>query len=204
MYYFCYVSEHKVNQVIDQYAEGIVDSLQETHEVVGDSKASIGAKLLSLITGHIEWGKSERTLLAQELRRSVVSKLSQALRLIDLHEGRLKDLDEAAAIDKGALRKGTYWYVGRFQVVSYDDSYAHLSATMRNGCKLILACSMKYFSDMGNEAGRRVPHSGNVHFFKGKVDPEFTTVVYVVEVQDTAIYGTPLFLALPLDSDLKL
>ena len=63
-----------------------------------------------------------------------------------------------------------------------------------------LACSLKYFADMGGRWDERdrewevVPHSGNYQFFGGGADAWFEAMVFVTGMRDRTIMGTPLFL----------
>lgn len=72
--------------------------------------------------------------------------------------------------------------------------------------RLYLACSMKYFSDMG---GRRVtvgekmsdddlveivPHSGNHFFFAGKYKAIFDCILFLTGQKENELYGSPLAL----------
>lgn len=65
--------------------------------------------------------------------------------------------------------------------------------------KIQLACSLKYFSDMGGSWSEESkewhvnPHSGNHHFFRGSVDTVFETLIFVNGIKDKKIMGTPLF-----------
>jgi hypothetical protein len=73
---------------------------------------------------------------------------------------------------------------------------------------LNLACSLKYFSDMGGggegDEWEVHPHSGNHHFFAGNVDVWFDTLVFVNGVDKKQIYGTPLFLITGVDPDMRI
>lgn len=65
---------------------------------------------------------------------------------------------------------------------------------------LSLACSLKYFSDMGGSWDEHdkewsvTPHSGNYHFFNGDTGLYVTTLVFVTGMRGKTIMGTPLFL----------
>jgi hypothetical protein len=71
-----------------------------------------------------------------------------------------------------------------------------------------LACSYKFFSDMGghwqqDSAEWNVhPHSGNHHFFQGEVDAWFEGVVFINGIRGDTILGTPLFLVHSFDPNL--
>lgn len=75
---------------------------------------------------------------------------------------------------------------------------------------LRLACSYKFFSDMGGSWHEREgewsvhPHSGNHHFFAGEVDAWFETLVFVNGIRGNTILGTPLFLVHSVDPELTL
>lgn len=203
MYYFCYISEHKVDQLLSQYANGPIESTQETRELSRRREYSFGTKLLSLITGEAKFGKAGRILVSQDRRSSLVTKLLQALKLVEEYEGEVRALDQQLS-KGGTPPTGVYSYVGRFRATSCDGNYAHLSTKPTDAIELILTCSIKYFSDMGEASGKTAPHSGNALFFEGKISPEFTSVFYLLDTQPTVLCGTPLFLALPMGSTLKL
>jgi hypothetical protein len=75
---------------------------------------------------------------------------------------------------------------------------------------LRLACSYKFFSDMGGQLDERRrewevhPHSGNYHFFEGEVDAWFETVIFINGIRGSTILGTPLFLVHSSDPELVL
>lgn len=70
--------------------------------------------------------------------------------------------------------------------------------------KLLLACSLKYFGDMGGsrsfgEDGEEdewyfYPHSGNHFFFDGDVSSDFCAIFYISQVKENVIFGSPLVL----------
>ena len=78
------------------------------------------------------------------------------------------------------------------------------------GYALSLACSYKYFSDMGGSWDERekewsvYPHSGNFHFFTGQCDAWFDSLIFVTGIRGTTIMGTPLFLVHSVDPSLRL
>jgi hypothetical protein len=69
---------------------------------------------------------------------------------------------------------------------------------------LELACSYKYFSDMGGSLRypdldgefEVNPHSGNYHFFDGRAEAYFDSIIFINDVRGKHIFGTPLFLAM--------
>jgi hypothetical protein len=75
-----------------------------------------------------------------------------------------------------------------------------------------LACSLKYFSDMGGarresasgDEWEVVPHSGNHRFFQGEVDAYFDALIFITDVRGDNVFGTPLFLAFAPNPDLHI
>jgi hypothetical protein len=75
---------------------------------------------------------------------------------------------------------------------------------------LSLACSYKYFSDMGGSWDEEEkewsvrPHSGNHHFFEGETDAWFDTLLFITGMRGKTIMGTPLFLVSGVDPELRI
>jgi hypothetical protein len=75
---------------------------------------------------------------------------------------------------------------------------------------LNLACSLKYFSDMGGSYDEKAgewdvyPHSGNHHFFAGGCDSWFEAVLFLNGIQGKTIMGTPLCLLHSIDPNLTI
>jgi hypothetical protein len=73
-----------------------------------------------------------------------------------------------------------------------------------------LACSLKYFSDMGGDWDDKdkewtvVPHSGNYHFFEGEGEAWFDAFLFINGIRGTTIMGTPLFLIYGNDPSLAI
>lgn len=75
---------------------------------------------------------------------------------------------------------------------------------------LELACSYKYFSDMGGEWRESdkewavVPHSGNHFFFNGESTSRFESLLFINGIRGRTIFGTPLFLTYSRHSSLAI
>ena len=79
---------------------------------------------------------------------------------------------------------------------------------------LYLACSYKYFSDMGasricigsefseNDHLKIYPHSGNFFFFNGTVDATFEAIFILNGQKENILFGSPLALINDFSSDL--
>jgi hypothetical protein len=79
-----------------------------------------------------------------------------------------------------------------------------------SGYTVSLACSLKYFSDMGgswdeNEKEWSVtPHSGNWQFFSGEADAFFDSLLFIKGIRGTTIMGTPLFLSGSINTGMRI
>lgn len=83
---------------------------------------------------------------------------------------------------------------------------AILHATTKLNIQIELACSMKYFSDMGesrvvvekglseNDYFDIHPHSGNYSFFEGEISGTFEAIILLLGKKDNVLYGSPLAL----------
>jgi hypothetical protein len=75
---------------------------------------------------------------------------------------------------------------------------------------LNLACSLKYFGDMGGRWDERDkeydihPHSGNAHFFTGETEAWFDALVFLNGVRGKTIMGSPLCLAYGTDPESRI
>jgi hypothetical protein len=75
---------------------------------------------------------------------------------------------------------------------------------------LRLACSYKYFSDMGGSWDEHDnewtvhPHSGNYHFFEGDTDAYFRAVLFLNGIRGNTIMGTPLCIAYATNPSLRI
>jgi len=130
--------------------------------------------------------------------RELVSRLQVAIRNLETQPGGLPRLDEALA-DGRTPKPGAYRHHGRYRVLRFDDRFVYLqSGTLR------LTCSAAHFSHTADDSGALDLHSGNVDFLKGDAQPEFDAIVFLSDVRQGRLTGTPLYLALPLESNLSL
>jgi hypothetical protein len=76
-----------------------------------------------------------------------------------------------------------------------------------NGFTIQLACSLKYFADMGGSWNEEKgewsvgPHSGNYDFFEGGSQYWFKGLIFITSVKDKVIMATPLFLVQRADPE---
>lgn len=202
MYYFCYVSEEKVGQILSQDSNGVVDRITETAEEFKEGKGSLSAKIIGIFSSKAEYGKKKTLRFSHEKRHTIVSKLLAALHVLQTRIPDMVDLTNVA--NPADITPGTYLYQGSFKVVRYDNRFAYLESELPCGKSLMLTCSLRYFSDMWNQEKEFVPHSGNVMFFNGEIEPTFKALIYVLQMTSSKALGTPLYLGLPLDGPLQL
>lgn len=199
MYYYCYISEAKVNQLLG----GVVDAIQEASEISRNSKGSLSADILKLFGANAEYGRSKTLRVSKERRMTLASRLQETLCIVEERIGRPPILTECLRVKKPPT-PGLYRYHGPLTVSKYDENYAYMTAQLKRGWTLSLTGSLRYFSDMTDHKGNYIPHSGNAAFFTGEITPEFESMIFVIQVQEKRVIGTPLFLGLPLDSGLTL
>ena len=199
MYYYCYISEAKVNQLL----EGVVGAIQEASESSRNAKGGLSAAILKMFGANVEYGRSKTLRVWMERRMTLASRLKEALSVLDKRIGLPPLLTQCLRVGKPPT-PGLYRYHGPLTVAKYDENYVYMTAQLKRGWQLSLTGSLRYFSDMTDHEGNYMPHSGNAAFFTGEVTPEFEAMVFVIQVRDKSVIGTPLFLGLPLDSGLTL
>lgn len=203
MYYYCYISETKVDQIISQHFNGVPEKRtlsSNKHEKMG---GSISASLLKLVDFGTQFGRDKTVIHSTEVRETKVSKLISALQILDKSIKSLNDLIETNC-NITSIGRGAYLYSGAFKVINLDNNYAYLESLLPIGYKIQAVCSLQYFSEIGKDKDRFIPHSGNAMFFEGKFDLDFISLLYVIKNINHILYTTPLFLALPLDSEVLL
>lgn len=195
MEYFCYISESKVNSLLQQIDDHVIDSVNEETliEKTKSANPSLG-EILRLFSIGISFGKKDRVVISKAKSEALVQKLRRVISFLALKHN-LTDL-HGALTTLNRLDDLFYSFTGKFNVVKYDENYAHLQSNITESISLLLICSLKYFSDVGVRDGNYTPHSGNYMFFSGRINPTFKTVVVIQDYRERQIIGSPLFLAL--------
>lgn len=203
MYYYCYISESKVDQILSQYYKGIPERTTRSQSESETEEGDISASLFKFVDSAVKFGRDSETILSREIRESRVSKLVSAMRFLEKDIRNLNTVNSNGfPLDK--LGAGVYSYRGLYKVQSLDNTYAYLTAPLSLTCSIKAVCSLQYFSDMGKDKDRFMPHSGNIQFFKGEFDLEFISLLYVIKNLNNTLHATPVFLALSLDSGVQL
>lgn len=201
LYYYCYISESKVDQLLAQLPAGALDR-GSGHERPPQED---GARRpdAEYVAGEHFGRPGVAQLNNRRWRQDVARKLQVALAGIDGLRGGVPSL--LTKMDRGeAIRSGMYHYQGEFSVKKYDSAFVYVEAPLPHDTLLKLTCSLKYFSDLCDSSGALNLHSGNALFLAGEIAPILHSLFYVLQTKDKAILGTPLFLGLPLSSPLQL
>jgi hypothetical protein len=177
-HYYCYISTRKLDQLVGTAVA------EPATPAAGEEGTRYGPPGL---------------LLRADAGRELAARLQLAIRKLEGQRGGLPDLEEA--IKDGNLRPGAYRHSGRYKVTRYDDRFVYLQSKLTGGV-LKLTCSVSHFSRTATEDGKLDLHSGNVDFLTGEAQAEFRAIVFLTDVRK--LVGTPLYLALPLESRLSL
>lgn len=203
MYYFCYISAYKVEQFLAQLpGELVPDEVSgcDAKETTQQAEGKLGAlwNLLSLRAtyGHNDKRESHSTRRVH-LAEKLVFLLKQLYRL-----NRVAPLDDFLRNRPNATYD-LYYIRCPLHVAKHDDQIALLEAT-RNKPRIELSCSLRYFSEYADHNVPFAVHSGNYHFFHGKVTPTFDAAIIPIELQESTLIATPLFLAINSASGLVL
>lgn len=202
-FYYCYISEAKVDQILSQAHSDTRESIDEAAEAFTRSSGTLSSFIKDLFEAGGEFGKPNTLRPAAIRGKILANKLYAALNALERKLDRMPSLTEAVA-RLGAIGPGIFSYYGEFRVSKYDEKFAYLESTLTTDVTIKLSCSLRYFSDMWDEDSNFVPHSGNAMFFSGEASPQFQSIIYVLQVKPGLILATPLFLGLPLDSPLQL
>lgn len=193
MDYFCYISQNKVDQLLGSFEKG---EQLEWSEQVGENRERQGKlgleNVLSILNADISYGRSDMFQRNEKLKRTYVQKLKTLLRhltpSIDLFQWR-----EPA----GYHSPIHYFLRASFKVKDLDEMNLIAILESQSGpYKLILDCSLKYFSDEPVSDNRVRVTSTNYRFFQAKVPVTFETVFLLLHTSEGVFYGSPLFLKL--------
>jgi len=202
MHYFCYISAYKVEQYLAQLPDRVADQESRTkdsgstHEVDG----KLGG-LWNLLSFGAKYGRSDKIQSQVTRRTHLVEKLLFLISALE-QQGKIAWLEEA--INVGTSHGYDMLYVRKeMRVKSFDDTVALLEANI-DTLTLELSCSIRYFSEYFDAQIPFSLHSGNYHFFAGKVSPVFDALVIPIERKRDKLFASPLFLSLDSSSGITL
>jgi hypothetical protein len=200
MRYFCYISRRKIDELYGQLEPGGLDEIAETataeRTVGGEAEAGLSvAGVMSLFKGGVTYGRKGVIQTERKVKASYTDRLYRVLRAL-ADERPIPPLE---AVLSGAEPSALYChYTGQFTVGSRqaNDTIVTLESETQ-GHRVVLDCSVRFFSESTDEDGQLNPHSGNVRFFSGELALTLRTVLVLMAIQDSTVFGSPLFLELP-------
>jgi hypothetical protein len=200
MRYFCYISRRKIDELYGQLEPGGLDEIAETETaertVGGHAEAGLSvAGVVSLFKGDVTYGRKGVIQSERKVKASYTDRLYRVLRaLVDD-----QPIPPLESILSGTEPTARYChYTGQFSVSSRqaNDTIVTLESETRSH-RVVLDCSVRFFSESTDEGGQLNPHSGNVRFFSGELALTLRTVLVLMAIQDSTVFGSPLFLELP-------
>ncbi|WP_028064689.1 hypothetical protein [Solirubrobacter soli] len=200
MRYFCYISRRKIDVLYGQLEPEGLDEIAETETaertVGGHAEAGLSvADVISLFRGDVTYGRKSVIQTERKVKASYTDRLYRVLRALADD----KPIPPLESVLSGAEPSARYChYIGQFSVISRqanDTIVTMESETLRH--RVVLDCSVRFFSESTDVDGQLNPHSGNVRFFSGEIALTLRTVLVLMAIRDSTVFGSPLFLELP-------
>ena len=237
--YICYLSNSKVENLYSQITTLDVSKVQTQKEMEFDGQTQIEAPtIMQIIKSGLSFGMRRRTFFNEEGQLNHIQKFRKVISFCQKN-GLIQDinqLDERANNNVPVL----YTITGKFTCDDFHycdeafleaekveaDNFKQDNQSLRTigrivvlktdigKRKLYLACSTKYFSDMGCERRSKElngsnedcyvihPHSGNHFFFSGAVDATFEAIFILNGQKDDCLFGSPVALINDFSSEL--
>jgi hypothetical protein len=201
--YFCYISRAKVDQLFNNLAPVVADewveqSTSEDIPILETQRDWDVAQIVTLFKTGPTYGRKGVIQREQKLKRHYVEKLRKILVAIT-EQAPIPSLQKCLA--EGNLRNLYRHYTGSFTVdtpisgTSLSTTVISLVSPLDQG-RLVLDCSLRFFSD-GNQPDETFQvHSANYRFFEHKLPLTFESVFILLNRSDQEIFGTPLYLRL--------
>lgn len=226
--YYSYISITKIDQLHDQISDFSLEKKIIRKDVDSNIDGEVGAKaLLGYLKAKLKFGRREHRGTEEIGSLSTLHKLDDVLKYINEHKVIL-DLNELLENSTEPVQ-GVFCfsYTGEFEVKkkSFSQNEEHIkkiedenrpqisdgnNRILNSGITLLhskcgdfeieLACSNRFFSDMGGSYREDKnewfvsPHSGNYHFFSGKSKANFKCILFMAGRDSNLLYATPLFL----------
>lgn len=237
--YICYLSNSKVENLYSQITTLDVSKVQTQKEMEFDGQTQIEAPtIMQIIKSGLSFGMRRRAFFNEEGRLNYIQKFRKVISVLQ-RNGLIQDINGADR-RKNGNPPVLYTLTGKFTCqTSHNCDKAFLRAEKEEADNfeysaysikaigdivvlktnvgdrtLYLACSTKYFSDMGatlrdvessntNEACYVIrPHSGNHFFFSGAVDATFEAFFILNGQKDDCLFGSPVALINDFSSEL--
>jgi hypothetical protein len=205
--YFCYISRNKIDQLYQQLDPQADYEVTELAKQETDRKTDwrVG-QVLALFSVGRSYGKNSVLQREMKVKRTYLEKLERVMLalaedtvippVMDLNR---RDMDLAAY----------YHHTGSFRVATESeldlrtDAVVTLSSSIGDR-ELLLDCSLRNFSEGPLPDGRFVLNSANERFFRRDLALTMTTVFLLLQVDQSRMVGSPLFLKLALPTSDRL
>lgn len=199
MDYYCYISQTKVDQLIAELGERNPIEWIEDATKKSDKQASGGlSKLLALFNANLSYGRSDVLQTKVKLKMSYVSKLKTVLNKLAPEVTELETL-----LDVNFEPGKMYLYRDEFVVSEIDrEQLMARLETVGNNRKLVLHCSLEFFSESPVKEGIVKFHSTNYAFFEHQLPITFETLFLFLSQKGENLFGSPLYLKLSSQKDL--
>ena len=203
MDYFCYISRTKIDQLHQNLTSQTIEDWSETQTTENGLSVEAHAdwnlaKVISLFKGGITYGRKGVIQREQKLKTHYVEMLRQVLLKI-ARERPIPSLVQA--MTQGEPDALYYHATGSFSIqaplehATPSDKVISLEAEIA-GRKLVLDCSLRFFSDGNDASGTFGVNSANARFFSHRLALQMQTVFILLSCGPTQILGSPLYLKL--------
>ena len=207
MDYFCYISRTKVDQLYRDISPNSSDEYKEIKTTENELTAEGGsdfsiAKIVNIFKAGITYGRKGTIQRERQVKIQYVEKLRDVLFSIAKESPIPSFIDTVLKSSFGSIY---YYHKGRFRTESAitgnqkSDSIVTLIADLPP-YRLLLDCSLRFFSEGNEPNGNFSIHSANIRFFKSQIDLQMETVFVFLGKNETDLFGTPLFLKLSADA----
>lgn len=229
--YICYLSSAKVDNLYSQITSMDINKVQIYNEAELSGQSEISTTIKQIVQAGLVFGARKRFYQNEEGQKNNIHKFREIIKYCNKH-GLIAPLEECLSGKSYKNDPVLYTVTGKFTCDSYptenptfiknekkeadgNGSHGVFSKTVGRiaylktnvGDKeLFLACSYKYFSDMG---GSRIcvgsdysdkdywevnAHSGNHFFFEGAIDATFEAFFILNGQKENILFGSPLAL----------
>ncbi len=237
--YICYLSNSKVENLYSQISTIDVSKIQTQKEIELDGQAQIETPtIMQIIKSGLSFGARRRSFFSEEGQLNYIQKFRKVISFCQ--KNRL--IQDISQLNRRVNNTTPVLYTitGKFTCDSFhycDEAFLNAEKVEADNFKqndqslktigrivvlktdigeqkLYLACSTKYFSDMGWERRTKEsnglnedfyvihPHSGNHFFFSGTVDATFEAIFILNGQKEGCLFGSPVALLNDYSSDL--
>lgn len=206
--YFCYISRSKVDQLYEQIQPGANDEVTELRSsettIGGGANVGLGVKEIGAIfKAGATYGRKGLIQRETKVKSSYVEKLERVL----LEAARKRPIPDATTAIGDETGAGFFYYRGRFLADAVDlagsgtRGVATIASELPDGRRMLLDCSLRFFSEGTLPDGTFTLNSANARFFEGDISLKMATVFLLLDSRNDRVVGSPLFLKLELASN---